>query len=132
MSGGNRQETPLTPEEAYYALNAYKDCFYFYDGAFDTFIEYPEVLGNRYKSVFTLKEEFIANILSNELYYFLGVEPDGNNIDASGDCSIYAIYTPMGYVADEISLSGTATLEINGEAIEMVYTYKLTVNQHQN
>ena len=126
-SQGSRTHTPTSVEDAYYFLLSYKDLLNLYDGSFGQITDKSE------NSVsFTLKGEFFASILKNELYYFFELEPDEGSIAGSSACTLRTVSTEYGKVADEIVLTGNATFKVNGMTVNMTYEYNLKVASHQN
>lgn len=130
-SQGSRTQTPTTQADAYYTLMSYKDFLYLYDGAFDKITDKSNHSGYREIS-FTLKDEIFASILTNELYYFFGIEPDENSLQGDSVCTMQIVSSPYGDVADGIILTGNAAFKVNGATVNASYKYNLKVTSHQS
>ena len=130
-SEGRRQQSPTSQEEAYVTLAQYKDFLWLYYGAFDAITDYS-LRDNSLQINFDLTRAYTASLFENELFYYFGIEPDDGTLTSSGHCAVTAINENYGYVADEVIFVGEASFKMNGENINVTYTYKLNVVTHEN
>ncbi len=130
-SEGRRQKSPTSQEEAYVTLAQYKDFLWLYYVAFDTITD-CSLRDNSLQISFNLTKAYTASLFANELIYYFGIEPDEGTLTSDGQCTVTAIRGNYGYVADEVVFVGEASFKMNGENININYTYKLNVVTHEN